>query len=371
MEKAYLDSNRRRYELVKEISLLRLDPLALLQLKETGACEVVLPEALFDADYPGHYMRRIKSVSVTVPCVVGPYTNVNCTLTLLSSTIRVKPETRAGKYEEDTEGNDPWFLNDFGAVQSIATSHAQNDAGLFELNFRDERYLPFEGAGAVSRWRIGLPTEYDPPDVLLKLSFEAWEGGAPLCQAATDALDKLRKNPEQPMVRLFSARHEFPNEWYRFLHPPESGTDQVLELQLAPDRFPYIFRGRTVAISRLHVFLDVSDEPTESDRTKTYRQVYESSTNPLTLQLAPVAAGGNVQTITLASIKEKLDGMPHHANIEFSGDANTSLKMSASQIQLGETDATFVDAVDAQQPKRLRTEALSDLLLAVEYSLSA
>jgi hypothetical protein len=30
--------------------------------------------------------------------------------------------------------------------QSIATSNAQNDDGMFELNFRDERYLPFEGA---------------------------------------------------------------------------------------------------------------------------------------------------------------------------------------------------------------------------------
>jgi hypothetical protein len=36
-------------------------------------------------------------------------------------------------------------------MQSIATSHAQNDSGMFELNFRDERYLPFEGAGAISR----------------------------------------------------------------------------------------------------------------------------------------------------------------------------------------------------------------------------
>jgi hypothetical protein len=28
------------------------------------------------------------------------------------------------------------------------------DAGMFELNFRDERYLPFEGAGAISEWRL-------------------------------------------------------------------------------------------------------------------------------------------------------------------------------------------------------------------------
>jgi hypothetical protein len=27
---------------------------------------------------------------------------------------------------------------------------------MFELNFRDERYLPFEGAGAISTWQLEL-----------------------------------------------------------------------------------------------------------------------------------------------------------------------------------------------------------------------
>ena len=52
-------------------------------LRDTGACTLELPEELFDADYPGHYFRRIKNVSLTLPCVAGPYTTINCTLTLL------------------------------------------------------------------------------------------------------------------------------------------------------------------------------------------------------------------------------------------------------------------------------------------------
>ena len=84
MEMAYADSNVREYEITKNISLVLLNPLALIALKETGQCVIDLPEALFDTDYPGLYMRRIKSVSLTIPCVTGPYTSVNCTLTLLS-----------------------------------------------------------------------------------------------------------------------------------------------------------------------------------------------------------------------------------------------------------------------------------------------
>ncbi|TMD23334.1 MAG: toxin, partial [Chloroflexi bacterium] len=88
MEMAYLDQHKREYEITKHISLLALDPVALVKLKETGECLVDLPEALFDLDYPGHYMRRIKSVGLTIPCVTGPYTSVNCTLTLLKNSVR-------------------------------------------------------------------------------------------------------------------------------------------------------------------------------------------------------------------------------------------------------------------------------------------
>ena len=45
----------------------------------------------------------------------------------------------------------------FGAVQSIVTSSGTNDPGLFEANLREERFLPFEGAGAESTWQLELP----------------------------------------------------------------------------------------------------------------------------------------------------------------------------------------------------------------------
>ena len=45
-------------------------------------------------------------------------------------------------------------------IASIAVSTGQNDSGTFELNFRDERYIPFEGAGAISKWRLELPSDF-------------------------------------------------------------------------------------------------------------------------------------------------------------------------------------------------------------------
>ena len=60
MEMAYHDLNQREYELTKHVSLLQIDPLALVQLRATGSCLFTMPEEVFDLDCPGHYFRRIK-----------------------------------------------------------------------------------------------------------------------------------------------------------------------------------------------------------------------------------------------------------------------------------------------------------------------
>ena len=67
--------------------------LALLMLKETGECFIELPEVIFDLDYLGHYRRRIKSASLTIPCIIGPHTNLSCTLTLMENRFRKSPST--------------------------------------------------------------------------------------------------------------------------------------------------------------------------------------------------------------------------------------------------------------------------------------
>ena len=95
MEKAYLDEYVREYELTKHISLRLHFPIEFLRLRTTGHCEIEIPEWMFDLDFPGHYMRRIKSVALTIPCVTGPFTGVHCRLTLLRSVTRTDPKRQA------------------------------------------------------------------------------------------------------------------------------------------------------------------------------------------------------------------------------------------------------------------------------------
>jgi hypothetical protein len=154
MERAYFDKQVREFEIAKDVSVAQLDPLALIALKETGMCEVDVPEWLFDIDYPGYYFRRLKTVSISIPAVVGRFTSLSATLTLLSSKVR-ESNRITGAY-----GADENYRSDHLAVEAIAASTGQNDSGRFQLDFRDEKYLPFEGAGAISRWRIELPRKF-------------------------------------------------------------------------------------------------------------------------------------------------------------------------------------------------------------------
>lgn len=145
MEMAYPGNNRRELELTRHVSLRQLAPIALFTLKSTRTCTVTIPAWLYDRDCPGHDLRCIKSVALSIPSVVGPYSSVHCTLSLLRSSLRTSPMPQDGAYARQGLDDD-WFLDQTGAVQSIVTSGANTDSGLSKINLRDERFVPFEGA---------------------------------------------------------------------------------------------------------------------------------------------------------------------------------------------------------------------------------
>ena len=271
MEMAYHEYNLREYELTKHVSLLQLDPLALIQLRTSGRCTVRLPEMLFDMDGPGHYFRRIKSVALSIPCVTGPYVGVNCKLTLLKSSIRTKPALNGGYAREGTD--DIRFQDYFGTVQSVVASSGQQDSGLFETSLRDERYLPFENAGVISEWRLELPADpgangpiqfdYDTiSDVILHIRYTAREGGQQLREAAMDQIKSLiQSGGATGSVRLFSIRHEFPSAWVQFKkQPADSNRRHKLELDLREEHYPFWSRGHLKKVQSVKLLARPEEE---------------------------------------------------------------------------------------------------------------
>jgi Tc toxin complex TcA C-terminal TcB-binding domain/Neuraminidase-like domain/Salmonella virulence plasmid 28.1kDa A protein len=350
MEVAYLEQHKREYEITKHISLAMLDAVALVQLRQTGECLVSLPEALFDLDYSGHYIRRVKSVSVTIPCVTGAYTSISCTLTLIKSSIRRDNKLLGGKYirQGDTDFR---FTDNLGAIQSIVTSNAQNDSGMFEPNLRDERYLPFEGAGAISEWRIELPKEfrqfdYDTiSDVILHMRYTAREAGGLLKQQASKdlqaALNAITLTENQKgLTRLFSAQHELTTEWHRFMNPASDTGDQTLKLDFSKNRFPFLFQTKNIQISKIELFVEVKKE-----------FIATHNASSIKLSLAPGVAPSN----------------QHLALTPWNG----LLRAEKSPVgQLGTWTLTAWLDTGGGTHERLNSEAIEDLFIVCHYAVS-
>ena len=254
MEMTYHENNKREYELTKHVSLRQLNPVALLALKATGACEVTLPEWLFDLDGPGHYLRRIKNVNLSIPSVTGPYTSVNCTLSLLKSSLRRSPLLMDDEYARQGS-EDSRFADYFGTIQSVVTSGGNNDSGMFETNLRDERFLPFEGAGAESSWKLELPAAFRQfdyntiSDVILHVRYTARQGGAQLRDKAIEHIQTLVAEANTSgLALLFSLKHDFPSEWHQFV----TGNANFAA-KMKREYFPYFTQGKGITLDAMQL----------------------------------------------------------------------------------------------------------------------
>ncbi|MFZ3185852.1 MAG: hypothetical protein WA173_17120, partial [Pseudomonas sp.] len=129
---------------------------------------ITLSKLNISADYPESMgtTRRIKQISVTLPALIGPYQDVQAVLSY-----------RPG-------GGETLALDQ--SCQQAAVSHGLNDAGLFELNFGDAMYLPFEGIhiDGAGQFELRLPNATDGKkqnniakslnDIVLHIRYTSW-----------------------------------------------------------------------------------------------------------------------------------------------------------------------------------------------------
>ncbi len=247
MERRYLETNYRKNEIDQAFSLTQIDPNALLLLKQTGSCEFSVPEVFFDLFYPGQYRRKIQSVRLTIPSITGPYTNVSANLSLQSSRVRMEPKLSTSELKEVPKSR----------TTTIATSTAQNDAGVFQLNFRDDRYMPFEGAGAISSWKLSLPKNFRQfdystiNDVIIHISYVAEydELFRDKVEEQNDSIEGTLLNvlKNNSLSRTFSFRQEFSNDFHRL-------TNQVVNspitVKIQSKHFPFFMNGKNLKVNK-------------------------------------------------------------------------------------------------------------------------
>ncbi|MGL4599439.1 MAG: neuraminidase-like domain-containing protein, partial [Bacteroidia bacterium] len=269
MEKAHLINNTRRFEIEKTISLRQHAPEEFLKFKwgnggEKGTLRFQLNQSMFDFDFPNQYARKIKAISISIPAVVGPYQSINATLTQNNSAIIMQPQKAAVEYLLDPQAARPdtqIIRENWIPSQQIALSKGIDDTGMFMLNFNDERYLPFEGTGAVSSWTLQMPPEtnrfnFDSiSDVLVKVYYTALDGG----QVYGKEVMKLHKTKmaSLPQAKLVHLKQAFPNSWNQMI---ASGTTKpALTFKITDD---FMLPSLDVSVKGIVVQLKTADSST-------------------------------------------------------------------------------------------------------------
>ena len=245
-------TEQRKLQLTKTISLGQLDPIAFQRFRETGVMTFATPQALFDRDFPGHYLRLIKRVRTSVIGLIPPTHGIHATLSTSGpSRVVIGGDT----FETVVIPRSP---------ESVALTSPINATGLFELNPQPEMLAPFEGMGVDQIWEFSMPKASNlfdyraVMDVLVTIEYTAL--------GSYDYREQVVKQLDRRLVvdRPFLFRHQFADAWYD-LHNPELFDDEqqrmVVRFRTARDDFPPNIEA--LAISHVALYFGRADGQTE------------------------------------------------------------------------------------------------------------
>ncbi|MEO5729815.1 MAG: hypothetical protein ABI134_08745, partial [Byssovorax sp.] len=225
----------------------------------------------------------------------------------------------------------------------VVTSSAQNDAGLFELNLRDERYLPFEGAGVIGTWVVKLPKDTNGFDIstLDDLILHVRYTARVATQADFLALDK----PKLTKTRIFSARAEFPNQWAQLMNPLPS-QDQTLTFALDRSLFPYVVPTKKIILSKVTIYARWNGAVDFSATSPLELKIFKPGVpppDPVEKELTVLTGGHNLvatEQIVLAGVERELGDWRIEISSDEVGKLVEQLRTSSNPTRL---DGTLQD----------------------------
>lgn len=173
-------------------------------------------------------------MSLDIPAVRGPYTNVNARLTQLRGEVRKHAHIGGDYYRRDSD--DTRFRDDLVNGESIVTNTGVQDDGRVEQRQDGENPPPFAMNGAISTFRFELPhaqNHFDRQtisDVIVRVVFTSRAGGNAAADAAVEARQQwLAARPQPIMLPLHSS---FSNIWHRFVSELAHGGVGTLPLKI-------------------------------------------------------------------------------------------------------------------------------------------
>ena len=250
LDQRAFDTDRRKLHLRQTIVVSQIAASELQQFRDTGVLTFATPEALFDRDFPGHYLRLIKKVELSLIALVPPELGVRATLSAsgVSRTVVARDS-----FDTVTLRREP---------ETIAFTAPIGATGLFPLEAEGAMLLPFEGMGIDAVWQLSLPKAANPfdyqtiADVLLTVEYTALDS-PDYRRHVIESLDRGFDGD-----RSFSLRNQFPDAWYDLNNPDsvEPADRMTAVLPLTADDFPPHIADLTITHITLFVVRDKAAE---------------------------------------------------------------------------------------------------------------
>jgi hypothetical protein len=219
-----------KLQIAKTISLALLDPFAFQQFIGTGVLRFATPMELFDRDFPGHYLRLISQLRVSVVALVPPSLGINATLAN-SGISRVIVQNDPSDFQPVVVQRDP---------QLIALSSPNNSTGLFPLTTSSQSalLLPFEDLGVDTSWEFTMPKAANPfdystvADVQISIDYTALDSPDYRLQVIQQ-LDR-----SMSADRAYSFVQQFPDAWYELNNASQYPTPFSVKFPSQASDFP-------------------------------------------------------------------------------------------------------------------------------------
>ncbi len=235
------ETNKRKLQLSKTISLALTVPTEFQALRETGVMRFGTPMSVFDRDFPGQFLRLIRSVRLSVVALVPPVEGIHATLASTGmSRVVIGPDIfRPAPVRRDPE--------------LVALTSPVGASGVFDLDAQNLGMLaPFEGSGVDTSWELRMPKAANffdyrsVADVLMTIDYTALHS----YDYSQQVIENLRQSISGE--RPFSFRNQLPDQWYELHNPDQSDTPMVVRFQTTSEDFPPNIDALRVAHVVLH-----------------------------------------------------------------------------------------------------------------------
>jgi hypothetical protein len=336
-----LSADKRRLQLSKTISLAQRLPSDFVKLQQTGRIEFDTLMDWFDEDFPGHYLRLLKSVRVSLLALVPPIDGIHATLTNTGASTVMFPDRPPQR-----------SLRTFG--ESIALDSPYNESGLFVLDYNDPMLLPFEGLGVETHWVFELPRasnrfNFDTiADVLFTIEYTALQD--------TGYAERVRQRlgTSRSANSVLSLRTSFPDQWYHLQNPLDGAQPQVVTLNI-PRTF-FAPNLQNLLLKHLTVIL----VPADATPIQTLRNRLPQNGIRITIGGIAVDVSGNLIDQNSGSITTMQPGQPGPGNPPF----NDTIFDGQNVVPFGNWEVRFASGLYASDASNVRTlDLLADILL--------